>query len=253
MLRALLAPGRIVHAAHGRGEPHPALVVEHGVVLVGLGVPQHLVAPVGRRLRRLDRAGVARSERHRHVGIGHRHLEVRHLVRLRIEDRHVVGRILGRAVERAVGIDRRLAPVRRDQVVQVLVGRRPFPRGDDDVALEPLRPRRLVLRQLALGDAVGPVAEILVRHAAELAGDPVGHHLAGLPGRDAADPGFLARLELAELRRDRARRLLAELMAADAVDVVHALAPGLLGDVLRDLARLPPKSCAGGIFIIVYQ
>ena len=183
MLRALLAPGRIVHAAHGRGEPHPALVVEHGVVLVGLGVPQHLRRPSRPKARRLDRAGVARSKRDRHVRIGDRHLEVRHLVRLRIEDRHVVGRIFRRAVERAVGVDRRIAPVRRDQVVQVLVRRRPVPGGDDDVALDALRPRRLVLRQLALGDAIGPVAEILVRHAAELAGEPVGHHLAGLARR----------------------------------------------------------------------
>ncbi len=46
------------------------LLVEHRVVVVGLGVPEHLVAPVGRRRRRLDRAGVARSERNRHVRIG---------------------------------------------------------------------------------------------------------------------------------------------------------------------------------------
>ena len=129
-----------------------------------------------------DRAGVARSERDRHARIGDRHLEVRHLVGLRIEDRHLVGRIFRRAVERTVGVDRRLAPVRRDQVVQILVGRRPVPGGDDEIALDARGPRRLVLRQLALGDAVGPVAEILVGRAAELAGDAVGHHLAGLAG-----------------------------------------------------------------------
>ena len=198
MVRALLAEGRIVHAAHGRGEPDPALLVEHRVVVVGAGVPELLVAPIGRRLQRLDAGGMAGPERFRHFGILHRHLEERHLVGLRIEDRHVVGRIFRRAVERAVGIDRRIAPVRRDQVVQIFVRRRPFPRRDDDVALDALRPRRLVLGQFALGDAVGPVAEILERHAAEIAGELVGHLLAGLAGLDAAHPGFFARLELAE-------------------------------------------------------
>ena len=235
MVRALLAPGRIVHAAHRRGEPHAALVVEHRVVLVRLGVPQHRVAPIGRRRRRRDRAGMARSKRDRHVRIGHRHLEGRDLVGLRIEDRHQVGRVFGRAVKRAAGIDRRLAPVGRDQVVQILVRRRPVPGGDDDVALDAGRPLRLVLGQFALRDAVGPVAEILVRHAAELAGEAVGHHLAGLAGGDAADPGVGAGIELAELRRNRAGRFLAELMAADAVDIVHALQPGVARDVLRNV------------------
>ena len=45
------------------------------------------------------------------------------------------------------------------------------------------------------------------------------------PDCDAAHPRLLARLELAERGRDRARRFLPELMAADAVDVTHALAP----------------------------
>ena len=84
----------------------------------------------------------------------------------------------------------------------------PLPRRDDDVALDALRPRRLALRQLALGDAVGPFAEILERHAAELSGNPVDHELAGLPGGDAAHPRVRASLELAELRWNGARRFL---------------------------------------------
>ena len=213
------------------------LPVEHGVVVVGLGVPQNLVAPIGRRRGRLDRAGVARSERNRHARIGHRHLEVRHLVGLRVEHRHVVGRIFRRAVERTVGVDRRIAPIRRDQIVQILVGRRPVPGGDDEIALDAGRARRLVLRQFALGDAVGPVAEILVRRAAELTGDAVGHHLAGLAGGDAALPCLGAGVELAELRRDRARGLLAELMTTDAIGVVHLPDPVFARDVLRDVGR----------------
>ena len=56
----------------------------------------------------------------------------------------------------------------------------------------------LDLRQFALGDAVGPVAEILERHAAELAGEPVHHPFAGLAGGDAAHPRLVAGFEFAE-------------------------------------------------------
>src|SRR5947208_3323743 len=86
----------------------------------------------------------------------------------------------GRAVERSVGVDGRTAPVRRDQVVQILLVGAPFPGRDHDVALDALRPRRLAFRQLALGDAVGPFAVVLERHAAKIAGELVGHLLAGL-------------------------------------------------------------------------
>src|SRR5262249_37874171 len=69
----------------------------------------------------------------------------------------------------------------------------------------------------------------------ELSGKPVGHVFAGLAGLDAALPCFLSRLELAERRRNRAGRLLPELMAADAVDVVHLPQPILPRDILRNV------------------
>src|SRR5206468_9740577 len=87
-----------------------------------------------------------------------------------------------------------------------------------------------------LGDAVGPVAEILEWHAAELYGEPVHHELAGLAGGDTASPRFRPRLELTELGRNGPRRLLTELMAADAVSVVHPVAPDFLCDVLRNVS-----------------
>ena len=94
----------------------------------------------------------------------------------------------------------------------------------------------LAMRQLALGDAVGPVAEILERRAAEVPGELVHHLLAGLARLHAAHPRLLARLELAERRRDRARGQLAQLMAADAADVLHLLEPVGLRDLLGDVA-----------------
>src|SRR5262249_60144857 len=78
---------------------------------------------------------------------------------------------------------------------------------------------------------------ILEWRTAELTGEPVHHRLAGLAGGDAASPRFRARLEVAEGGRDRARRLLPELMAADAVDVRHPHAPEVLRDVLRNVGR----------------
>ncbi len=237
MVRFRRAPIRIGPAADARGVPQAAALVEHGVVIVRLGVPELPVAPIGRRRRRLDGGGVAGPERQRRVRIAHRHLEERYRVRLGIEDRHIVGRVFRRAVKLAVGVDRGIAPVRRDQVVQVLVRRGPGPRGDHEVALDAARTLGLGERQFALGDAVGPVAEIFVRHAAELTGDAVGHLLARLARQDAALPRFGARIELAELRRDRARRLLAELMTADAIDVFHPRDPSGARDVLRDIGR----------------
>src|SRR4029077_8938769 len=100
---------------------------------------------------------------------------------------------------------------------------RPFPRRDDHVALDATRPRRLALGQFAFCNAVGPVAEILERHTAEFTREAVDHPFAGLPRRNAAHPGLLARLELAKGSRNGAGRFLAKLMAADAIDVVHAL------------------------------
>jgi hypothetical protein len=116
----------------------------------------------------------------------------------------------------------------------VLLGR-PFPGGDDDIALDAGRPRRFGFRQFALGDPLGPVAEIPERHAAELTREPVHHQFASLARGDAAHPGFLVRFEFAEPARDRARGFLAKLMATDAVDVIHPLAPYVLRDLLRNL------------------
>jgi hypothetical protein len=67
-----------------------------------------------------------------------------------------------------VGIDRRVAPIRSDQVVQVMLLAAPFPGGDDHVALNALRPRWLRERQLAPGDSIGPFSVYLYGTAAKL-------------------------------------------------------------------------------------
>ena len=120
--------------------------------------------------------------------------------------------------------------------MEILLLVAPVPGRHDDVALDSLRPRRLAVRQLALGDAIGPIAEILVRRAAEIAGQGIDHQRRGLAGHGTAAPSVLARLELAERRRDRARGQLAELVTADAGPVLDHREPFRLGDLLRNVA-----------------
>ena len=95
----------------------------------------------------------------------------------------------------------------------------------------------LAVRQLALGDAVGPVREILERRAAELPASGFEHELAGLSGLRRGE----SRLPPTELNAPKrcgngARRQLPELMAADAAVVLHRVEPVGLRDLRRNVA-----------------
>jgi len=57
--------------------------------------------------------------------------------------------------------------------VEIMLLVAPVPGGDHDVALDALRPRRLGMGQLALGDAIGQSAKYLKRGGPELAGRDV--------------------------------------------------------------------------------
>src|SRR5262249_51829611 len=118
--------------------------------------------------------------------------------------------------------------------MQVLLGAAPLPPRHDDVALEPLRPRRLAGRQLALGDAFRPIGVILERYAAKIPGQLVQHLLAGLSRRNTAHPRLFVRLEFAQSWWERARRQLPQLVTADAADVLHLLEPVDLGEFFRN-------------------
>ena len=224
MVRARLAERRVLGAAHRGGQPQPAVAPEHRVVVVDARLPDALAAPVGRRLQRIERRRMAGPEVERHLRIAHRRLERRRGVLDRIEDRQHVGAVLRRSEERAVRVDGREAPIARDQIVQVLLLVHPVAQRDDDVALDALRARRLGERQLAFGDAIGPVAVVGERDVAE-AGQLAEHLLAGLARLHAPPPRVGAGGERAERRRNRARGLLAELMAADAAGVLHRADP----------------------------
>src|SRR5262249_22526534 len=51
MGRALLAEIRVGEGSHGGCDPDPAIFIKHRIVDVVLAGPDHLVAPIGRRLR----------------------------------------------------------------------------------------------------------------------------------------------------------------------------------------------------------
>src|SRR4051812_25909875 len=165
------------------------------------------------------------AERLRHVGITHRHLEGDHRIRSGIEDRHHVGRIFRRAVKRTMGIDRWIAPIRRDEVVQILVRFRPLPPGDDHIALQSLRPLGFGLRQRALGDTVGPSGIVLDRDEVPTS-HLVEHALTVLAGLDAAKPCFFRTPDLTDPGWEGAGGLLAQLMTANAADVLDLHEPG---------------------------
>src|SRR6185436_7145296 len=111
------------------------------------------------------------------------------------------------------------------QIVKVVLLRAPLPRRDDDIARDALLALRPGERQFAFRDALGPLAEGLVRRAAEIAGELAGHLLARLAGLDAAHPRHFVRMDSGKRGRHGARRELSELVAADAPDVLHLLQP----------------------------
>ena len=178
---------------------------------------------------------MAGAEAERHARIAHRRRERRRHVLDRIENRQHVGAVLRRSEQRSVGVDGREAAVAGDQIVQILLLVHPVAQRDDDVALDALRPRRLGERQLALGDAIRPVAVVGERHVAEVR-QLAEHLLPGLARLHAPAPCLGAGRERAERRGNRARRLLAELMAADAAGVLHRADPRRLRQPRGDAA-----------------
>src|SRR6202008_3218479 len=79
-----------------------------------------------------------------------------------------------------------------------------------------LRARRLLRRQLAGGNPVGPIAHHPQRALGAHALEAIDHVVARLPGLDAPRPGLVAGIELTETRRNGPGRLVADLMAAHA-------------------------------------
>src|SRR5206468_2251710 len=99
----------------------------------------------------------------------------------------------------------------RHFIVEICLRVGPIPLRDHDVALQALRPRRFG-RQLAAGDAIGPVGEHRERAVLAHRVEAAGHLRAGLSRLDATLPCFRRTVEGAELLRYLARPFRAELM-----------------------------------------
>jgi hypothetical protein len=128
--------------------------------------------------------------------------------------------------------------------VQVLPFVHPVAQRDDDVPFYALRACRLRKRQLALGDPIGPVAIIGERRRAQAA-QLRKHLLARLTRLHPPPPCVCRRLKSAEHFGNRSRRLLAELMTADAPVVLHRADPVHLRQ-LRGDAALASELIGGG-------
>ncbi len=218
---------RVLGRARLCGEIDAPILVHHGIVGVDLGVPDLLGAPIGRR--REDLVGERRARRV--FRILHRHLHHRLGVVDGIEDRKVVGAELRRTIDQAVAVDRRLALVGEREVVEIVLGVRPVAHGDDDVALEPGRPRRRGARQLAGLDAVGPIGErgemAAVRR--QQRGHEAHHAAARRSGLDAPRPGGDRRIEMPERLGNVARGVIADLVAIAAAIGLDRVEPLILG------------------------
>src|SRR5262249_20160519 len=123
--------------------------------------------------------------------------------------------------------------------MQVGLRTRPVPDRDHDIALGALRARRLAGRQLALGDAVGPVAEDAQAALGAEALDGLDHVLAGLAGLDATRPRLVPVAELAQRFRNGPRRLAADSMTMEAaVGLELAQELRLAGHLLIDAVAI---------------
>ncbi len=179
VIRALFAEGRILRRTHRGGQPQASVASEHRVVIVDARIPDAIHAPVGRWLKCVERRGMSWPEAERHARISHRRLERRRHVLHWIEDRKNVRAVLWRSDQRTVCVDRREASIARDQIVEVLLLVHPVAQGDDDVALDTLRPWRFGKGELAFRNAIDPVAVVGERQITQ-SGELTEHLRAGL-------------------------------------------------------------------------
>ena len=120
--------------------------------------------------------------------------------------------------------------------------RMPIAHRDDDIAFHALWPGGLGMGKLSLGDPVGPVAEIFIRHAGKLAGKLFCHVLAGLTRLGPSHPALFAG---SELMGDGAGIKAADLVAADAASVLDDVEIFALLDLSWNIALATELVLAG--------
>ena len=126
-----------------------------------------------------------------------------------------IAAFLRRTIDQAMGVERRIAPVGGDLVMQIGLGRVPVPFGDDDVAFHPCG-------RGGLANGSSPLATRSVQSPNKLQGalgvEPVDRadHVIGWPARlDAALPGRGRLSKWPSCCSNIAGRLVAQLMAGE--------------------------------------
>ena len=212
------------------GEPDPALFVHHRIVDAGVAVPDRLLAPEHRRSQRVIR------------GAWRFRIEIGMLDELRrvvdgIEHRHEIRALFRRAVDHAVGVDRRVSLVGRNRVVQIHLRLAPVPRLITTLRSMPVRTLRLVEGKFARGDSIGPVREHLVAAVRPKAGDGQRHVVHGLAGLQAALPHLDRIFEFTELLHVGRADVLAAKRVAGLAGILDGVDPGRLASSCRPGCR----------------
>ena len=150
MVGAFTAEIRRLRPADPRRVPDSPVLVQHGIVGVGLAVPDPFLAPVGRG--HADGIAVGGGR----LRIQHQRAESRVGIVYRVEYRKVVGAQLGSSENPSIAVDRRVPPIGGRKVVQVGLRIGPVPHGRDHVAFDSLGSFGYPGRRFAGGNAVGP-------------------------------------------------------------------------------------------------
>src|SRR5258708_1816966 len=138
------------------------------------------------------------------------------------------------AVDEAVWIGTRVPAIDGNFIVEIFFRSGPVPLRDHDVAFHALRAGRSG-RQFAVLDAIGPVGIFREHALAPHARRNGAHHAADLRRLDTSVPRGVSGVKRAEGRRNRARSLIADLVAGFAAVGFYVFNPiSLILDALGD-------------------
>src|SRR4029077_16845787 len=126
-----------------RSSPHTCLLIHREAVNGGLAVPDHFVPPVRRWLqwRRISGA--------RRLGIARFQVKFAQRIARRVQNGQIIGTLLERSVDGAVGVHSRISLVARDGIVKKALGMGPAPDSDAGFPPPALRTRRTSRWQLS--------------------------------------------------------------------------------------------------------
>ena len=152
MARPFFAERWIVTRANPGGDPDSSLFIKHGIVDVGLAVPNGFISPIRRRRRRLIVAARWR------LRVTDWHADSVRCGAHWVEDRQIVNAKFCGAVNCSVGVQCGIALVGGNFIVQIGLRVCPVPLGNDHVSFGTLRSRGHG-RQLSGRNPVGPISE----------------------------------------------------------------------------------------------